>query len=143
MTEAFNVVGKILDVKPRTVKNLRDEFDPIHPNPRKGWYQREFRPSRLEVIEKYGNLGEDALTEVIKDILAQEDSNIIKENVNLYEEIINSEDNEPGSRSVTYTTRGITGKRAEELFKDYFENGLIMGLYGELIDKREGGWLRF
>lgn len=69
MTEAFNLVGEFLNVNPNTVKNMRDEFDPIHPNSRKGWYQRELRPSRLEIVENYSYVSEDALTEIVTDIL--------------------------------------------------------------------------
>lgn len=38
-------IGEILGVKPHTVQNWRDQFDPIHGN-RKGWHQREMTQSR-------------------------------------------------------------------------------------------------
>lgn len=44
-------IGKLLDVKPATVKNWRDEFDPIH-DARAGWYQRSMNPSRVSVVER-------------------------------------------------------------------------------------------
>ncbi len=50
-TEAFRQLGTILDQKPSTIKNMRDEFDPYFDNERVGWYQRELRASRKEVFE--------------------------------------------------------------------------------------------
>jgi hypothetical protein len=45
-TAAFEEVSNCLRVNQNTVKNMRDEFDPIHDNSRAGWYQRPLRPSR-------------------------------------------------------------------------------------------------
>ena len=42
-TEAFNVIGLGLGVQPASVKNYRDEFDPLFPNERQGWHKREIR----------------------------------------------------------------------------------------------------
>jgi hypothetical protein len=139
-THAFQEIGGRLNVKPNTIKNMRDEFDPLHPNSRKGWYQRELRPSRLEVLEKYVNFSEDALTEVVKEILTEyiSDSDI-SVNIQTYIESIENDDAEKESKSRTYTTRGITGRKAEELFREFFQKGEIAGLNGELIDRREEG----
>lgn len=41
--EAYNVVGYALGSRPSSIKNYRDEFDPIFPNSRKGWHKRETR----------------------------------------------------------------------------------------------------
>jgi len=38
--EAFNVLGFSLSSKPASLKNYRDEFDPLFPNNRKGWHKR-------------------------------------------------------------------------------------------------------
>lgn len=35
-TEAFNVIGYALGSQPASIKNYRDEFDPLFPNRRKG-----------------------------------------------------------------------------------------------------------
>jgi hypothetical protein len=34
--KAFAAIGARLGVRPASIKNLRDEFDPIHPNSRRG-----------------------------------------------------------------------------------------------------------
>ena len=46
-------IGRALGVNPNTVKNMRDEFDPLHDNQRAGWYQRPLRPSRAKVVEAF------------------------------------------------------------------------------------------
>ncbi|KYG27727.1 DUF3883 domain-containing protein [Alkalihalobacillus trypoxylicola] len=139
-TQAFQEIGETLKVKPNTIKNMRDEFDPLHPNSRKGWYQRELRPSRLEVLERYSHFSEDALTEVVKDILRDYASNSsIKENIQTYINDIENDDVVKETSNHTYTTRGITGKKAEELFEVFFREGEIEGLTGDLIDRREDG----
>src|SRR5258708_27539037 len=39
--EAFNVIGYALGSRPASIKNYRDEFDPLFPNRRKGWHKRK------------------------------------------------------------------------------------------------------
>ena len=55
MTATHLELGRILNVKASKIKNMRDEFDSIHDNPRVGWYQRDLRPSRMEIVDKYKN----------------------------------------------------------------------------------------
>ena len=38
-------IGRLLDVQASSVRNMRDEFDPVHDNPRVGWYQRKMAPT--------------------------------------------------------------------------------------------------
>ena len=38
--ETHIAIGEILHVLPNTIKNWRDEFDPVHENTRRGWHQR-------------------------------------------------------------------------------------------------------
>jgi hypothetical protein len=142
-TEAFKVIGEILGVKANTIKNMREHFDPLHPNGRVGWYQRELPPSRLEVLEKYGHLSEEALTSIVLNILNnyQSDLDKLDDDIKKYVKVIESEekDNESVINTRAYTTRGITGKKAEEIFLDYFKRGQISGLSGNLLDKRDAG----
>ena len=41
--EAFNILGFSLGIKPNSIKNYRDEFDPLFPNNRMGWHNRPIR----------------------------------------------------------------------------------------------------
>jgi len=39
--------------QPASLKNYRDEFDPLFPNRRKGWHKRPTRDYCRKVFEKY------------------------------------------------------------------------------------------
>jgi len=41
--EAYNAIGLALESQPASIKNYRDEFDPLFPNGRKGWHNRPIR----------------------------------------------------------------------------------------------------
>ena len=49
--EAFNVIGYAMGSRPASIKNYRDEFDPLFPNRRKGWHKRPIRDYCLKVFE--------------------------------------------------------------------------------------------
>src|SRR5690554_3139733 len=63
-------IGKILGVKGTTIQNMRDEFDPHHNNPRKGWWQRGLFPSRQAVLDKFEGHTELELRELVEQIIA-------------------------------------------------------------------------
>ena len=67
--DAFDKVGELLDVKPSTVKHMRDSFDPYCSQVRVGWYQRKILRSRANVIEAYDALSEAAMAEIVREIL--------------------------------------------------------------------------
>src|SRR6266852_703614 len=64
--EAFNVIGYALGSKPATIKNYRDEFDPLLPNRRKGWHKRQIREYCLKVFEEYKGLDLESFSDLIK-----------------------------------------------------------------------------
>ena len=66
---AFKDLAEILQQKPATLKNMRDEFDPYFDNGRAGWYQRELSPSRKKVFDYFSNITDEELEEEIRDIL--------------------------------------------------------------------------
>jgi hypothetical protein len=63
--EAFNVIGYALGSKPASIKNYRDEFDPLFPNRRKGWHKRSTRDYCLAVFEQYKNLDFESFTGLV------------------------------------------------------------------------------
>lgn len=69
VTNTHKEVGIRLGVKPRTIQNMRDEFDPINDNSRKGWHQRLPTPTRQEIVERYSNYSEPRLRHVVFDVL--------------------------------------------------------------------------
>ena len=54
--EAYNAMGYALGGKPTSIKNYRQEFDPLFPNNRKGWHKRELRPHCRDAFERFGQL---------------------------------------------------------------------------------------
>ena len=69
MLEAHNEIGKILNVNPHTVKNMRDQFDPLH-GFRVGWYQAPLSPSRVRIVQALENLDESEIRGIVKEILS-------------------------------------------------------------------------
>lgn len=65
---AFATTGAALGVTPASMKNLRDEFDPLH-GYRKGWHQRPLRPNRQRVLSEFCEVSDDALLEVVEALL--------------------------------------------------------------------------
>jgi len=131
-SETHNQIGRILNVKSATVKNMRDEFDPLHENERAGWYQRELRPSRQKIVESCQNLLEEELRDLVLEIL--ENKNL--SNSEVFLPFFDSLDQE--KKETIFIVRGLTGRNAEEAFVDFFvSNGLP--IKGQLIDKRDYG----
>ncbi|MGG1848658.1 DUF3883 domain-containing protein [Bacillus wiedmannii] len=130
-SSAFKDIGKRLEINPNTIKNRRDDFDSIHDNHRSGWYQKELSRSSLEIVEKFESLSQDALTEIVKEILFNGDE--VKDILAVLE------GEEESYQEFTFNNRGVTGKRAEELFVEYFKKGFFKEFKGELIDTRDEG----
>ncbi len=66
-TEAFNVIGFALAGKPASIKNYRDEFDPLFPdNPRSGWHKRPTRDYCLKVMREYEALDPQIFSALIR-----------------------------------------------------------------------------
>lgn len=105
--EAFNVIGYALGSKPASVKNYRDEFDPLFSNRRKGWHKRPRREYCLRVFEEYKSLDLATFTGLIKSFLG-------------YDEDAMSESrpkDEKGDSESFFAKRLITGLAAEHYFE--------------------------
>lgn len=68
-SDAYEQIGKIIGENPNNLKNMRDEFDPLFPNKRKGWYQRPLRPSRQRVFDFFSKMSDSELDEFVKQLL--------------------------------------------------------------------------
>jgi hypothetical protein len=64
--EAFNVIGYALGRRPASIKNYRDEFDPLFPNKRKGWHKRGTRQYCLNIFNDYKSLDFATFTALVK-----------------------------------------------------------------------------
>jgi hypothetical protein len=105
--EAFNVIGYGLGSKPASVKNYRDEFDPLFPNPRKGWHKRRTRDYCLAVLKEFNDLDFESFTGLVKSFFGWDE--------NVWSGIVPTEqEDEPAS---AFAQRLITGLAAEQYFE--------------------------
>ena len=72
-TEAFNVLGYAVGSPPGSIKNYRDEFDPLFSNPRRGWHKRPRRGNCLKVLAEYSGLDLELFTAFIKSLVGFDD----------------------------------------------------------------------
>ena len=131
--KAFEDIAKKLQVNSHSVKNWRDEFDPIHGH-RAGWYQRPMSPSRIKVVRALEKMEEEEIRSMVLDILngrIKEDTENLKELL----KVISDEDNKGNSK---FILRAPTGKKAEDFFMAYFRK-YSEPVSGELIDTRDRG----
>jgi hypothetical protein len=105
--EAFNVVGYALGSKPASVKNYRDEFDPLFSNRRKGWHKRPRRDYCLSVFEEYKRLDLATFAGLIKSFVGYDENALIEPR---------AKDEKEGSESF-FAKRLITGLAAEQYFE--------------------------
>jgi Domain of unknown function (DUF3883) len=105
--EAFNVFGYALGSKPASIKNYRDEFDPLFPNRRKGWHKRKTRAYCSEIFEKYKKLDVASFTSLIKSFGGYDE--------NAWSQLP-SKERSTGEKS-QFAQRLITGLAAEQYFE--------------------------
>jgi hypothetical protein len=111
-TEAFNVIGYAMGSQPGSIKNYRDEFDPLFPNRRKGWHKRPTRDYCLKVFEKYKGLDLETFTGLVKSFVGYDE--------NAWSEIQAKE--EPDESESSFAKRLITGLAAERYFESVQPN---------------------
>ena len=104
--EAFNVIGYAMGSRPASIKNYRDEFDPLFPNPRKGWHKRAIRGYCLKVFEEYKSLDLETFTGLVQSFVGYDEN--VWRGVQAKEELYKSE---------SYFARLITGLAAEQYFE--------------------------
>jgi Domain of unknown function (DUF3883) len=105
--EAFNVFGYAMGSRPASIKNYRDEFDPLFPNRRKGWHKRETREYCLKVFEEYRRIDLESFTSLVESFVG-------------YDENARSEfqdKKKPRDGQSQFAQRLITGLAAERYFE--------------------------
>ncbi|MBI4773310.1 MAG: DUF3883 domain-containing protein [Deltaproteobacteria bacterium] len=131
--EAFVDIGLQLGVNPRSVKNKRDDFDPIFSNARAGWHQRELGPSRQKVLQLLNDLSFDALTGFVRDLIRDPAYRQSREVMHVLKELKRER-----RENWRFIPRGATGRMAEELFVEWFREGRTP-FRGTIEDRREDG----
>lgn len=132
--ETHNKIGELLSVNPHTVKNWRDEFDPLF-GPRVGWYQRPMSPSRIRVVLALENLDEAQIREIVKDIISgsiQNEEDELEQLLN----IVKTDDSK--KRTSKFILRAPTGRQAEEFYISHF-SAFKKPYEGILVDCRDLG----
>jgi hypothetical protein len=104
--EAFNVLGYAMGSRPATIKNYRDEFDPLYPNRRKGWHKRPIRDYCRKLFKKYDGLDLESFTGLVKSFVGY--------NENVWSEV---QANEDSAESGSFAKRLVTGLAAEQYFE--------------------------
>ncbi|MEK6701804.1 MAG: DUF3883 domain-containing protein [Planctomycetota bacterium] len=120
--EACRRAGESLHVAPASIKHLRDEFDPIHGNTRRGWHARPMYPSRQRIVGELCEVSDAALLEMIDRILAH-DPEAVQEVVTPL--------SKPAERIHNVAERLRTGRLAETFFMENSQN--IANVHASLI----------
>ncbi len=123
---AFQNAAAVLLEAPASFKNLRDEFDPVHSNPRRGWHQRSLRPNRQRVLNELQDVSDDALLELVGRILRRDE-----------EATVEAIDSLAVVTKVAHNVaeRLLTGRRAEEYFLTHCQE-LIQVAPANILDMR-------
>jgi len=105
--EAFNVIGYALGQKPASIKNYRDEFDPLMPNKRRGWHKRPTRDYCLKILTEYKNLDMETFAGLIRAFAGYDES--------AWSEVQTKAEKRDGESF--FAKRLITGLAAEHYFE--------------------------
>lgn len=108
LAEAYNSFGLALGVSPQSIKNYRDEFDPLFPNARRG-RTRAVRAYCLAVYHEFGELPLPGYVQLLRSLVYA--NPVVAE---LLEEL---EDTTAGNSS-SFAKRLITGVAAEQYFRN-------------------------
>jgi len=136
-SEAFIQSAEALGVKRNYLKFNRDEFDVVHPH-KKGWRNRPIAPSISDTINALQSLDKIALTNIVQDIIKNGKKLELIEDLEQLISII--PDKRKKTKKREYTLRNVTGKKAEELFVDWFKSDQKILPQGKnLVDMRDYG----
>jgi hypothetical protein len=131
-SQTHHRIGELLSVKPSSVQNWRDEFDPLFGH-RARWYQRPLSPSRVQVANALNNLPEQEVYLIVKRILTEQSYE--NPDLKILTEVVDETSENKDSR---FILRAPTGKKAEEYFINYFKKE-GKPHKGELVDTRDLG----
>lgn len=123
---AFDRAASAFDLPATSMKNLRDEFDVVHPH-RKGWRNRPMLESRQRVLGEFYEASDDALLEIAARLLAG-DSDATDE---IVRPLATTK-----QRVENVAERLRTGRLAEEYFMEHSER--LCGVpSASLVDRRQ------
>ena len=100
--EEFNVLGLAINAKSASIKNYRDELDPLFPNSRQGWHKRKLREHCQRVYDLFGNYDLDEMASLVSSLTGCS--------------LTTDSSGENISDSETFAKRLLTGRAAENFF---------------------------
>ena len=112
-TEAFEGLAAVVGGPATSIKNYRDEFDPVFNTPRQGWRNRAMHPTRKIFLDEFGKLGIDEFLGLVQTQFAT-DADI--------DLAINKVSVAAGLRDTTksFAKRMMTGRGAENYFEMHY-----------------------
>lgn len=113
-SEAYRGLGAVVGGPWRSVKQYRDEFDPVFDNGRKGWHKRKMHPSRKVFLEQYGNMGLDEFAQLVQMQFAHEGDIDLDINRAVCQAAIKVD------AESSFAARMLTGKGAENYFEAHY-----------------------
>jgi len=108
--EAFNIIGYALGARPASIKNYRDEFDPIFSKTRLGCHKRQRRDYCLEIAEKYKKMDIRTMANIVRSFFPEE---MLAEK--------SDKDSRKGD-ATSFAKRLATGLAAEHYFQSHAGN---------------------
>ena len=111
--EAYHNLAAVVGGPWRSIKQYRDEFDPVFGNPRKGWRNREMKPTRTTFLNEFGGLSIDEFLCLVQTQFAS-DTDI--------DLAINKATVAAGLKdaSQSFARRMMTGRGAENYFEAHY-----------------------
>ncbi|MCW5943894.1 MAG: hypothetical protein KIS66_16815 [Fimbriimonadaceae bacterium] len=124
--EAFEKAGGLLGERPKSIKALRDEFDPFFDNARRGWSGRAARRPLVALMHEMEGVSDAALESLVQDVIEGRGTA-----VQAVDEAIAT----PPDRLAHVADRLRTGAFAERVFQEHCLS--LVGLpRSELVDTR-------
>jgi len=136
LRECFQKLGKQFDVPPNTLKNRRDDFDPLFGH-RAGWHQYKLGGKLAKVADFFQYTDDEDLHELVIGMVKNE--GILKDQA--WMDLNSSFKNQNTSKkrgTAEFVPRGITGKKAEKAFEE-FHSVSKKPFPGKLLDRRDDG----
>lgn len=65
--DAYKGLAELVGGNPLSVRNYRDEFDPVFPNGRTGYNMRKMHPTRRAMLDAYGSMDLETMAELLEE----------------------------------------------------------------------------
>ena len=127
--EAFNVFGLALGAKPASIKNYRDELDPLFPNARQGWHKRPLRSHCRDIYERYADWDMPSLAALVMKV-ANAGGIMTERDADLSRTVSHDSD--------SFARRLMTGRAAERYFMEHFGEESVFSS-AEVLDMTQSG----